>query len=202
MTPDSAITRLQNSVRFLCDCAYYRSGNGWASNSSSTLSHASDGSGSTTFATSYGANRWSSNLNLLAPLYQFADRLRYRRHGDLGKHGEDLAHRYLRARGLLVVARNWRPPQGGGEIDLVAQESNSEGDVLVFVEVKTRTSADSSSPERDVNAEKLISLRRAARDYVRRARADPGRMRFDVISVTGHDIAYFRDAFPVSDHVR
>jgi putative endonuclease len=138
-------------------------------------------------------------LNLLAPLYRLADRLRYRHHGDTGKHGEDLAHRYLRARGLLVVARNWRPPQGGGEIDLVAQESCPDGDVLVFIEVKTRLSGESSSPERAVNAEKLVSLRRAARDYVRRARADPGRVRFDVISLTGHDIAYFRDAFPVSD---
>jgi putative endonuclease len=141
-------------------------------------------------------------LNLLAPLYRFADRLRYRRHRDLGKHGEDLAHRYLRARGLLIVARNWRPPQGGGEIDLVAQESGPDGDILVFVEVKTRLSGESSSPEREVNAEKLVSLRRAARDYVRRARADPGKVRFDVISLTGYEITYFRDAFPISDDLR
>src|SRR5882757_315125 len=99
-------------------------------------SRASGGSGSTIFATWSGASQWSSNLNLLAPLYSLADKLRYRRHADLGRHGEDLAHRYLRNLGLLIVARNWRPPQGGGEIDLVA----CDGDMLVFVEVKTRTS--------------------------------------------------------------
>ena len=135
-------------------------------------------------------------MNPLAPLYRLADRLRYRRHGDAGKHGEDLAHRYLRDAGLLVVARNWRPPQGGGEIDLIACESSASGDTLVFIEVKFRTSGEWGTPERNVDDEKRIALRRAARDYVRRARADPGRVRFDVIAITGGAIEYLRDAFP------
>lgn len=136
-------------------------------------------------------------MNPLASLYRLADRLRYRLHADIGKRGEDLAHRYLRRQGLLIVARNWRPPQGGGEIDLVACEPSPSGDTLVFVEVKTRTSGDGSSPERNVNAEKITSLRRAARDYVRRARADPDRIRFDVIAITGDRIEHLRDAFPM-----
>jgi putative endonuclease len=136
-------------------------------------------------------------LNPLTPLYRLADALRYRRHADVGKRGEDLAHRYLRHQGLLIVARNWRPPQGGGEIDLIACESSPDGDVLVFVEVKSRTSERGSAPERDVDAEKLIALRRAARDYIRRSRADPGRARFDVIAITGSSIEHFRDAFPM-----
>ena len=53
---------------------------------------------------------------------------------NIGRAGEDLAHRWLRSHSFIVVARNWRPPQGGGEIDIVAWD----GDVLVFVEVKTR----------------------------------------------------------------
>ena len=77
-------------------------------------------------------------------------RLRYRKHGNLGQHGEDLAHRWLRRNGFTVVARNWRPPQGGGEIDIVAWE----GDSLVFVEVKSRASGDWSAPERDIDARK------------------------------------------------
>ena len=136
-------------------------------------------------------------MNPLAPLYRLADRLRYRRHGDTGKRGEDLAHRYLRRQGLLIVARNWRPPQGGGEIDLIACELAPGGDVLVFVEVKTRTSGEWNAPERDVDSEKLIALRRAARDYIRRSRADPARTRFDVIAIRGSSIEYFRDAFPM-----
>jgi putative endonuclease len=130
----------------------------------------------------------------LAPLYRFADLLRYRRHGDVGKRGEDLAHRYLRAHGYIVVARNWRPPQGGGEIDLVARE----GDALVFVEVKTRLSEEGSAPERDIDHEKMTALRRAARDYVRRAGADPLKTRLDVLAITAERVEHFRDAFELS----
>jgi len=136
-------------------------------------------------------------LNPLAPLYRLADRLRYRRHGDTGKRGEDIAHRYLRGQGLLIVARNWRPPQGGGEIDLVACEPSAGGDTLVFVEVKSRMSDEWGSPERNVDSEKMIALRRAARDYIRRSRADPERARFDVIAITGSSVEHFRDAFPM-----
>lgn len=130
-------------------------------------------------------------MNPLAPLYRIADGLRYRKHGDTGRHGEDLAHRWLRANGFTVVARNWRPPQGGGEIDIVARE----GDWLVFVEVKTRRSDASSAPERNIDNEKMQALRRASRDYIRRAGADASKVRFDAISVNGRAIEYLRDAF-------
>jgi putative endonuclease len=136
-------------------------------------------------------------LNLLAPLYRLADRLRYRHHGDSGRRGEDVAHRYLRRQGLLIVARNWRPPQGGGEVDLVACEQTADGDTLVFVEVKFRQPNEWSAPERNVDAAKIFALRRAAMDYVRRARADPARVRFDVVAITGDSIEHFRDAFPL-----
>ena len=135
-------------------------------------------------------------MNPFAPLYLLADRLRYRLHGDAGKHGEDMAHRYLRKNGFVIVARNWRPPQGGGEIDLIASESSTAGDTLVFVEVEFRTSDKLGSPERNVDGEKMIALRRAARDYVRRACADPERVRFDVIAITAGVIEHLRDAFP------
>jgi len=131
-------------------------------------------------------------LNLLAPLYQFADRLRFRRHGNVGRFGEDLAHRYLRSAGFIVAARNWRPPQGGGELDLIAWE----GGRLVFVEVKTRVSGERNAPERDIDDDKMKALRRAARDYVRRAGAEAAETRFDVISIAGAEIRHFRDAFP------
>jgi putative endonuclease len=133
-------------------------------------------------------------LNLLAPLYRCADGLRYRRHGNVGRRGEDLAHRYLRKNGYIVVARNWRPPQGGGEIDLIAWE----GGVLVFVEVKARLSADWSAPERDIDHEKILALRRAARDYIRRAEADASTARFDVLSIVGETIEHLEEAFPLT----
>ena len=130
-------------------------------------------------------------MNLLIPLYRIADGLRYRKHGDIGQYGEDMAHRYLRRKGFIVAARNWRPPQGGGEIDIVAWE----GDWLVFVEDKTRTSGEWSAPERNVDREKMQALRRAARDYIRRTNADESRVRFDAVSITGRKIEHFRDAF-------
>ncbi|MES1261287.1 MAG: YraN family protein [Acidobacteriota bacterium] len=118
--------------------------------------------------------------------------MRFRRHGNVGQRGEDLAHRYLRRSGFTVVARNWRPPQGGGELDLVAWERGE----LVFIEVKSRASGERNSPLRDIDEEKLRALRRAARDYVRRAGAESAAMRFDVISIEDNALEHFRNAFP------
>ncbi|MCU1325072.1 MAG: hypothetical protein JWN34_442 [Bryobacterales bacterium] len=136
-------------------------------------------------------------MNLLAPLYRFADQLRFSRHRDVGKRGEDLAHRYLRSNGFVVAARNWRPPQGGGEIDLIVWDAAPDPAMnrLVFVEVKARATYDGSAPERSVDAEKIRALRRAARDYLRRADVDPEKARFDVVTVTGKLIQHLRDAF-------
>ena len=55
-----------------------------------------------------------------------------------GRRAEDLAHRFLRRRGMLIVARNYRPPSGAGEIDLIGWD----GDRLAFVEVKSRASGE------------------------------------------------------------
>jgi len=131
---------------------------------------------------------------MLALVYRLADtlrrRVRPRGHGPLG---EDLAHRYLRGRGCTIVARNYRPRSGAGEIDLVAWQ----GDKLVFVEVKTRVSAEFGQPERAVDAEKRQHLARAARDYARRAGIDWDRTRFDIVAVilSPRHIEWIRDAF-------
>lgn len=98
---------------------------------------------------------------------------------DSGRQGEDLAHRYLRRRGCTIVARNYRPRAGGGEIDLIAWE----GEILAFVEVKTRATADYGTPDRAVDSDKERFLRRAARDYARRAGIDWSRVRFDIVSI-------------------
>ena len=113
-----------------------------------------------------------------------------------GRRGEDLAHRYLERRGFTVVARNYRPPAGGGEIDLVAWHGNT----LVFVEVKSRREDDYGAPERNVDAVKGASLLRAGRDYARRAGVAWERVRFDLVGVVLTDppsIAHSPDAFPV-----
>jgi len=52
----------------------------------------------------------------------------------LGDFGEEVAADRLRVKGYRILARNWRT--SAGEIDIIAQQN----DVIVFVEVKTRTS--------------------------------------------------------------
>lgn len=93
-------------------------------------------------------------------IYRAADALRRRGlTANHGRMGEDMAHRYLRGRGCIVVARNYRPPSGHGEIDLVVWH----GGQLVFVEVKTRDTAEFGEPHRAVDAEKQMNLARRPR---------------------------------------
>src|ERR1043166_5288681 len=113
-------------------------------------------------------------------LYRAADAIRRRRKpGDHGRIGEDLAHRHLRRHGCTVVARNYRTRSGSGEIDVVAWE----GEKLVFVEVKTRATAEFGAPESAVDREKRERVMRAARDYVRRTDVPWEKVRFDIVSV-------------------
>jgi putative endonuclease len=113
-----------------------------------------------------------------------------------GRRGEDLAHRYLEREGLVVVARNHRPANGAGEIDLVAWE----GGTLVFVEVKCRRSQEHGAPERNVDADKQRALVSAARYYARQAGVAWERVRFDVVSVVLEHpprLSHWRDAIRV-----
>ena len=140
---------------------------------------------------------------MIAWLYRLADGLRHRRRrGSLpieavnGKLGEDLAHRLLRRNGFTVVARNYRPPAGGGEIDLIAYE----GSKLVFVEVKTRGGTGFGAPEEAVDQRKRTFIERAARDYARRRDVDWSQVRFDVVNVVlGNppSVELRKDAFPL-----
>jgi putative endonuclease len=132
---------------------------------------------------------------MLGLLYRAADALR--RRGDSGHLGEDLAHRYLRSRGCTIVARNYRPRSGMGELDLVAWR----GPTLVFVEVKTRSQSDFGSPDSAVDDEKRARLTRAARDYARRANVEWEKTRFDIVSIVLTDpptIDWQQDAFGAS----
>ena len=135
-------------------------------------------------------------------ILQFSDWLRHvarkRRWSStlaLGRRGEDLAHRYLRAQGFTIVARNYRLASGDAEADLIAWE----GDTLVFVEVKTRESANFGPPERAIGEEKHRHLMRIAREYTRKTRTPWSRIRFDVVSVvlaSPPGIVLFRNALP------
>ncbi len=97
----------------------------------------------------------------------------------LGRRGEDLAHRFLRARGFIIVARNYRLSSGDAEADLIAWD----GESLVFVEVKSRETADFGPPERAIGEEKRKHLLRIAREYTRKTGTPWDRIRFDIVSV-------------------
>lgn len=95
----------------------------------------------------------------------------------LGRRGEQIAARHLAARGLTIIERNWRCPQG--EIDLIARDR----DELVFVEVKTRSSVAFGHPLESITPVKLARLRRLAAAW---CDAHPGghdTIRIDAIAV-------------------
>ena len=97
----------------------------------------------------------------------------------LGKLGEDAACRELRRRGYVILARGYRTRHG--ELDIVARE----GDVLVFVEVKTRSREAFGGPLDAVTARKRMKLGRMALEYLSRSRLSKIACRFDVVGVAG-----------------
>ncbi len=96
----------------------------------------------------------------------------------LGIAGEKHAVRFLRRMGYRLVTRNYRCAVG--EIDIVALD----GPVIVFVEVKTRSSRQHADPEDAVNAVKQARLSRAARFFLRQTRCEGRAARFDVLAIT------------------
>lgn len=95
----------------------------------------------------------------------------------MGRRGEAAAAAYLERAGLTVVERNWRCKHG--EIDIVALD----GETLVLVEVKTRTSAAKGTPEEAVSPTKQRRIARLAEAYVIDAGIEPPEVRFDVIAI-------------------
>lgn len=108
-------------------------------------------------------------------------------HLALGERGEALAAAFLERTGFVLVAANFKLPVGRNlrgavvqaEIDLVAYE----GDVLCFVEVKTRASDWFAAPEQNVDRRKQRQITRAARAYRRTFGLHAAPYRYDVVSV-------------------
>ena len=110
----------------------------------------------------------------------------------VGRHGEELAARHLEAAGLRLLARNWRCREG--ELDIVARD----GAVLVFVEVKTRSSLAYGAPAEAVGRAKSARIRHLALRWIMAQRDEPEpqfweAVRFDVVAVVRG-----RDGFEVT----
>lgn len=95
----------------------------------------------------------------------------------LGMAGEDAAAAYLRARGYSIIARNVRTREG--EIDLVARL----GDVLAFVEVKTRSTRAFGPPAEAVTPRKAARIRGLAAAYLATGVVRAREVSFDVVEV-------------------
>ncbi len=98
------------------------------------------------------------------------------KHITLGKRGEQLARKYLEGKGYRILDTNWR--HGHDEVDIIAMD----GDELVIVEVKTRSSDRYGEPEEDVGPAKERFLIRATEAYLDEKDLDV-ESRFDIIAI-------------------
>ena len=97
----------------------------------------------------------------------------------IGKRGEALAYWFLRRQGYTVIRRNYRSLNHHGEIDLIAWD----GPVLVFAEVKTRTTEKGNLPEERVDHNQRKSLQAMARGYLKRRGWTDVPYRFDIVAI-------------------
>ena len=95
----------------------------------------------------------------------------------LGCWGENIAEKYLKKKGYVIVARNFRCKLG--EIDIIALD----GKELVFIEVKTRQNQNYGLPCEAITASKIKHLRRTAAYYTALYSADRIDARLDVIEI-------------------
>lgn len=99
----------------------------------------------------------------------------------LGEWGEGLAVDWYLREGYQVVERNWRVTEG--EIDIIA--TTADRSVIVFCEVKTRTSTRFGSGAESVTPAKQRQVRKVALLWLRQCGANFDTIRFDVASVNG-----------------
>ncbi len=112
----------------------------------------------------------------------------------LGKEGEELAGKFLKKNGYMLVEKNYKTPMG--EIDIIARDKET----LVFLEVKTRESLEFGMPFEAVNYRKRQKIAKVALSYLKRVKETPS-CRFDVLSIYCKDskpeFELIKDAFEV-----
>lgn len=113
-------------------------------------------------------------------------------HYELGKKGEEIACDFLIEKGFQILCRNYQFRKA--EIDVIAQVN----DILVVVEVKTRTSDYFGNPQDFINKKKISLLLGAINNYVERNDISL-EIRFDVIAIiyrnNNYSIEHIEDAF-------
>ena len=114
-------------------------------------------------------------------------------HLELGKKGEEIAVKFLKNKGHNVLEVNWRFRRS--EIDIITKKD----DILIFVEVKTRSDDYFGRPESFVTDRKRTLMIDAANAYMEQIGHD-WEIRFDVVAILYHNqahqtIDHFKDAF-------
>jgi len=115
------------------------------------------------------------------------------KHLQLGVWGEKTAKTFLLQKGFQILETNWRHQRA--EVDIIAKE---EG-ILVFIEVKTRSSDYFGPPESFVTPQKEKLLVRAAHAYMKQIGHD-WEIRFDIVSIlhksnNNYQLEHLEDAF-------
>jgi putative endonuclease len=114
-------------------------------------------------------------------------------HIKTGRQGEGIALDYLKNEGYLIVERNYRCHLG--EIDIIAKEGN----IIVFVEVKSRRSGSFGEPQEAVGTKKQKKLSMIALFYLHEKKITDVNARFDIVAVhidSGEPLVeLIRDAF-------
>ena len=113
-------------------------------------------------------------------------------HNKLGKKGEDAAAEFLADKNYVIKARNWR--FGKLEIDIIAEHNN----MIVFIEVKSRSSSHFEQPFEAVTKKKQKSIIKTAGAYIEKFVIEL-EARFDIISIVEEnsklEINHIEDAF-------
>ena len=113
-------------------------------------------------------------------------------HNNLGRLGKNIAKDFLKQKGFIIIALNWRHLHY--EIDIVARHQN----ILVFVKVKTRSTFKYGFPDESIDHKKENRLREAAEIYIEQKDLH-NEIRFDIVSIVKNNfeekVYHITDAF-------
>ncbi|CAM4254893.1 YraN family protein [Saccharibacillus endophyticus] len=96
---------------------------------------------------------------------------------DKGRAAEEAATSYLQRQGWRIIERNWSCRSG--ELDIVAEQ----GEILLFVEVRSRSGLGYGMPAESIDARKIGQVRRTAEVYLHRFGVSDRQIRFDAVAV-------------------
>lgn len=118
--------------------------------------------------------------------------MRMQTKAETGKLGEHLAAQYLKKKGYQILETNWRFKRS--EIDIIC----TKDDLIIFVEVKTKTYVAFGQPEESVSERKAAKVVEGAEEYAYQKNWN-GDIRFDIIAIVLENekqkILHLEDAF-------